>query len=84
MARKTIDELNLNSPRLTRARKAVLDSLNNNIQDIVNSGRTIDYAIGLIAKSVLRKNRAGDWPSFFSAIRFYLGQQAEENLVHPL
>lgn len=84
MARKTIDKLNLNSPRLARARKAVIESINSNIQKMVNSGRTMDDAIDLIAKSVLRKNKAGDWPSFFSAIRSYLGQQAEANLAHPL
>ncbi|EKP0317459.1 TIGR02646 family protein [Aeromonas veronii] len=84
MARQTIDKLNLNSPRLTRARKAVLESINSNIQKMLNSGRPMEDAIDLIAKSVLRKNKAGDWPSFFSAIRSYLGQQAEANLTHPL
>ncbi|QUI68863.1 retron system putative HNH endonuclease [Pseudoalteromonas sp. M8] len=84
MARRTIKELNLNSPRIMRARKAVLDNLNNLITEKLRSGQTIELARRSIAASVLRKNKAGDWPSFFSVTRFYLGQQAEGSLVQPL
>nr|MBF4260091.1 TIGR02646 family protein [Vibrio anguillarum] len=62
----------------------VLDNLNNLITERLRSGQTIEQARSSIAASLLRKNRAGDWPSFFSATRFYLGQQAEGILVHPL
>lgn len=84
MAQQTIKELNLNSPRLMRARKAILDDFNNRITEIVRRGQTIEQARRSLAVSVLRRNRAGDWPSFFSAIRYYLGQQAELVLVYPL
>ncbi|MCV5649240.1 hypothetical protein OFN55_41600, partial [Escherichia coli] len=76
MARQTIKELNLNSPRLMRARKMILEDLNSRITERVGRGLTIEQARSSLATSILRKNRAGDWPSFFSAIRFYLGQQA--------
>ncbi|MCU1797661.1 TIGR02646 family protein [Pectobacterium polaris] len=84
MARKTIEELNLNSPRLMRFRKTVIDNLNNRITESLKCGETIEQAISSIAISIFRKNRAGDWPSFFSAARFYLGQQAELILAQPI
>ncbi|GGI68250.1 retron system putative HNH endonuclease [Shewanella gelidii] len=84
MARQTVKELNLNSPRIMRARKAILDNLNSRITERLKSGETVEEARRVLAASVLRKNRAGDWPSFFSTTRFYLGQQAEQILVHPL
>lgn len=84
MAQQTIKELNLNSPRLMRARKAILDDFNNRITEIIRRGETVEQARRSLAESVLRRNRAGDWPSFFSVIRFYLGQQAELALVSQL
>lgn len=84
MARQTIEELNLNSPRLMRARKMILEDINSRITERVGRGLTIEQARSSLAASVLRKNRSGDWPSFFSATRFYLGQQAEAVLVQPL
>jgi len=83
-ARNTIEELNLNSSRLMRARKVILEDLNIRITERVRLGQTIEQARSSLAASVLRKNRAGDWPSFFSATRFYLGQQAEIVLEQPL
>jgi uncharacterized protein (TIGR02646 family) len=84
MANRTIEEFNLNSPRLMRFRKTIIDNLNNRIKESLNRGKTIEQAISSIAISLFRKNRAGDWPSFFSAARFYLGQQAELVLSHPI
>ncbi|WP_071524440.1 retron system putative HNH endonuclease [Pantoea sp. A4] len=84
VALQTINELNLNSPRLTRFRKNVIDNLNHRITESLKRGQTIEQAISSIAISMLRKNRAGDWPSFFSTIRFYLGKQAEIILSHPI
>ncbi|ELI8400977.1 TPA: retron system putative HNH endonuclease [Yersinia enterocolitica] len=84
MAHQTIKELNLNSPRLIRLRKTVLNNLNYLITERLKHGQTIEQAISFITISVFRKNRAGDWPSFFSAARFYLGQQAELVLAHPI
>jgi uncharacterized protein (TIGR02646 family) len=84
MARQTIVKLNLNSPRLMRARKTILDSLNYQITQRLSSGQTIEQARSFLAASLLRRNGAGDWPSFFSATRFYLGLHAEQVLVHPL
>ncbi|HFD6682101.1 TPA: retron system putative HNH endonuclease [Providencia alcalifaciens] len=77
MAHQTIKELNLNSPRLTRFRKTVLDNINDQITKMLKNGQTVEQAVSFIARSLLRKNGSGDWPSFFSTIRSYLGQQAE-------
>lgn len=84
MAHQTIEKLNLNSPRLMRFRKTVMDNLNNLITESLKSGKTVDQAVSSIAISIFRRNRAGDWPSFFSTARFYLGQQAELVLAHPI
>ena len=84
MARQTIKELNINSPRIMRARKMILDDLNNRITERISYGQSIEQARGFLAASLFRKNTAGDWPSFFSTIRFYLGQQAELVIAQPL
>lgn len=83
-ARQTIHELNLNSSRLMRARKTILDDLNRRITESLVKGQTIEQARSALAASILRRTPAGDWPSFFSAVRFYLGQHAEQVLVHPI
>jgi len=77
MANQTINELNLNSPRLVRFRKNILDNLNALITERLRNGKTVEQALSYIAISLFRKNSAGDWPSFFSTARFYLGHQAE-------
>lgn len=84
MAHRTIKELNLNSPRLIRFRKTILDNLNILITERLKKGQTIEQAVRFIAISLFRKNGAGDWPSFFSATRYYLGQQAELVLTQPI
>jgi len=84
IAYQTIEELNLNSPRLIRFRKTVLDNLNHLITERLKQGQEVEHAINSIAISVFRKNKAGDWPPFFSATRFYLGQQVEPILAHPI
>ncbi|HBA6805263.1 TPA: TIGR02646 family protein, partial [Escherichia coli] len=84
MAHQTIKELNLNSPRLIRFRKAILNNLNILITERLKKGQTVEQAVRFIAISLFRKNGAGDWPSFFSATRYYLGQQAELVLAQPI
>lgn len=84
MAHQTIKELNLNSPRLNRFRKTFLNNLNVLITERLKKGQTVEQAVSFIAISLFRKNRAGDWPSFFSAARFYLGQQAELVITQPI
>ncbi|MGJ0479925.1 retron system putative HNH endonuclease [Pantoea agglomerans] len=76
-ANQTIEELNLNSPRLMRFRKGVLNNINDLVTESLRRGKSIDQAMSASAVSLLRKNKAGDWPSFFSVFRFYLGEQAE-------
>lgn len=80
---RTIVELNLNTPRLKRARRDVLNKLNEQIGVRLHRGQSIEQARHKVASSILIKNQAGDWPSFFSAIRKYLGDQAEGVLRQP-
>lgn len=79
-AQNSIDYLRLDSPRLRRLRREALDTINLNLQSKIQSGMTLDEARSDIARRMLRKNAAGHWPAFFSAIRSYLGQAAEEQL----
>nr|CAA6805702.1 MAG: TIGR02646 family protein [uncultured Thiotrichaceae bacterium] len=79
-ALQTIDNLRLDSPRLQRLRGEVLDQINQNLQSKIQNGMTPDEARRDIARRMLRKNSVGRWPAFFSAIRSYLGQAAEDHL----
>ena len=79
-AQDTIDNLSLDSARLRRLRTETLDSINANLRQKMGEGMTLDEARRDIAQRMLRKNAAGRWPAFFSAIRDYLGQAAEEQL----
>jgi len=79
-AEQTLTELCLNAERLTDFRKAVLQKLNEEIAQRVNSGMGIDQARRTLAAQQLRKNSKGHWPPFFSSIRSYLGADAEQHL----
>lgn len=83
-ANNTIIELNLNSDRLKRGRRSVLNELNDQITERISLGLSVVQARSLLASSILSKNQAGDWPSFFSSIRFYLGSEAEAVLQDPI
>jgi hypothetical protein len=41
---------------------------------------TIEAAREKVAKGLLRKDKQGNWPKFFSTIRSYLGSAAEQQL----
>lgn len=78
--RQTIAELRLNSPRLARLRKAVLDELNRDIRLLSERGMSIGDAKDRLSKVHLRKNSQQHWPAFFSSFRSYLGTEAERHL----
>lgn len=80
IAKQTINELNLNAKRITDQRKSLYNDLNDRIRSYLEQGMQIPEARSKIAKAILVKNKADDWPSFFSLIRFVLGTQAEEVL----
>jgi len=79
-AKGSVEKLNLNSERLTRMRKEILNHLSNQLIELSASGVDLDKARDILAQSLLVKNNAGHWPAFFSAIRYYLGQSAEDHL----
>lgn len=79
-AQATIDELNLDAQRLRRLRKAKLNSLNTQLRLEMNTGLSLDQARIKMARAHLKKNSDNHWPSFFSAIRSYLGNAAEQQL----
>jgi uncharacterized protein (TIGR02646 family) len=81
VADRTVAELNLNVKRLTNARSRLLNSLTDQMKDLMSGGLSIPEARRRLAIVHLKKNRAGDWPSFFSAIRFFLKKEAEDILV---
>jgi uncharacterized protein (TIGR02646 family) len=77
VANRTLIELNLNVKRLTNARSRLLNSLTDQMKALLLSGLSIPEARRRLAEVHLKRNRAGDWPSFFSAIRFFLKKEAE-------
>lgn len=79
-AQATIDELRLDAVRLRDLRKPVLDKLNSQLMSLVAAGMDLPDARSKLARSYLRRDASGNWPAFFSAIRCYLGQAAEQHL----
>lgn len=81
-AQQTIDFLHLDiaSGRLRRLRKATLDAVNMRLQNELAGGVSLEAARSKLAQGLLRRNADGHWPAFFSAIRSYLGEAAEDHL----
>ena len=79
-AQATIDELKLDAIRLRRLRKAKMNRLNTQLKMEVDTGLSLDQARIKLARAHLKKNSDNHWPSFFSAIRSYLGNGAERQL----
>jgi len=79
-AEKTIQELNLNAPRLNRLRKQVLNELNRQLRTFIEQGQDVGLARKKLARVHLSRNQAGRWQAFFTAIRSYLGSDAEQHL----
>ena len=79
-AEQSLDRHNLNAVRLSKLRQAVLNKLNDELQQRVRQGMTIAQARADLARRHLRQDQDGNWPAFFSAIRSYLGREAELQL----
>lgn len=80
-ATNTLDELRLNAQRLTNLRITVLNKLNVDMQRLIQSGMDVGPARLRLAGRLLRKDNNGHWPPFFSTIRAYLGNEAEQHLT---
>lgn len=76
-AQNTIEELNLNAPRLCHMRKEVIDKLGTELADMVAEGTKIDDALEILAVAFLAPDEKGMCLPYFSTIRWYLGNGAE-------
>lgn len=79
-AQETVSRLHLDAARLRRLRRLALDNLNQQLQALVNKGVPLEEARRRLARAHLSLSVNGEWPAFFSAIRNYLGQEAETHL----
>jgi uncharacterized protein (TIGR02646 family) len=81
-AAATIAELRLDSARLNRFRKTILDELNLQMKQLTSAGLSVEDALTQLATIFLRKDTQQHWPAFFTTIRSYLGPVAERHLHH--
>lgn len=79
-AKATVDNLQLDGPRLRKLRKPALDALNDQLRTMVDNGASLEDARQRLAAVFLKKDANQHWPAFFSAIRDYLGNAAELQL----
>lgn len=79
-AQATIIELRLDANRLRGLRKPVLNKLNDQLLDMITAGYSVEEAKMRLTRAVLKKDKYNHWPAFFSAIRDYLGEAAEQQL----
>lgn len=79
-AAATIAELRLDSARLNRFRKTLLDEINQQLTQLIRTGLSVDAARTKLARILLTKDAQQHWPAFFSSIRSYLGSAAEAHL----
>lgn len=79
-AQASIDRLQLDGMRLRNLRRPLLDTLNDQLRTLTAAGMPLAEARQRLARALLRRDAAGRWPAFFSAIRSYLGEAAEQQL----
>ena len=68
----------MNVSRLARARLRVLETLEEEMADLVSVGLTFREAERQLATEQLRLN--AEWPEFFTTLRWRFGNAAEERL----
>lgn len=78
---ETIAKLNLNAPRLTRMRIAVISELRNQIKILIDSGLTPSEAAEEVSRAMFPGGAVIQWPAFFTCVRWYLGPAAEAQLT---
>ena len=79
-AQATINNLQLDGKRLRDLRKPVLEKLNEQLYALTTAGMPLFEARERLARILLCRDAEGRWPAFFSAIRSYLGEAAEQQL----
>ena len=78
LVRATIESLGLCVSRLARARLRVLETLENELNDLVSDGLTFQEAERQLANEQFRPD--AEWPEFFTTLRWRLGNAVEERL----
>lgn len=81
-AKRSLTELNLNAKRIKRFRSAVIDKLREEIEFNLSIGMTEEEALRELAELHFPDQPILYWPAFFSTIRWYLADMAEERLKH--
>ena len=76
----TIEELNLNAPRLCRMRKTIIEQLAEQLTDMVAEGTKIETALEILAVAYLTPDVRGMCLPYFSTTRWYLADGAEKLL----
>lgn len=76
-AENTIRELNLNAPRLMRMRKTVINGLREEIEMAMAQGEPLEDVLNYLAQMSLLPDVDNRNLPFFSVIRWYLGNAAE-------
>lgn len=79
-ASETINKLRLDSDRLNRMRLAVIGGLRTQISNLLHQGTSIEDASKELALAMFVDSPGEDWPAFFTCIRWYLGDAAEDRL----
>lgn len=79
-ARNTIRELNLNAPRLMRMRRETIMALQDEIEAALDAGADMEEVLNMLAQSFLVPDDNGNCQAFFSLIRWFLGDAAEQVL----
>lgn len=77
---ETIIRLRLNASRLTRMRKEVINGLREQISNLLEAGQSIEDASKQVSVAMFSDEPLKEWPAFFTCVRWYLGEAAEDRL----
>jgi uncharacterized protein (TIGR02646 family) len=80
-ANGSIVSLRLNSARLVRWRKELIEGLRDAIYSLVEDGSSEEDALELLSKALFPALQTKEWPRFFSCIRWYLEPASEDVLT---
>jgi hypothetical protein len=80
LVERTIEEFNLNCPRLCAARLAFVKGVEQALKALRNSSRPAQSGIGAIAARYLSLHHTGWSQSFFTVARWRLSHAAEQHL----
>ena len=79
-AQASIENLRLNADRLWPLRKALIEGLEEQINTLLAINDDLQAAMQELASDLMRKDKDACWPEFFSCIRCFLGDFAEDQL----